>query len=176
MLKEVESRMLDAERLPLAQRPLDQMISAYEVLRQSNEIPLDDQRIVAARIVQLRRDKQIVQALKQIDQVQEQGQMEPPPPAPAPTRTNKGYDSIGQLQASAVYDGVSLPRLYRLVNPVDQRTMLYVKPSASLDPREHLGRVVGIIGATQYDPGLRLKLLVPDRIDVVESAVPAQSP
>jgi hypothetical protein len=130
------------------------------------------------RVSQLRRNAGVVESLQQLTQVREalgqrsvdevmgglrerqaQAEAQRPP-----------YDAVGRLLASAVYDGVNLPRLYRLVDPASGRTIAYVDPGAAPQAAGHLGAVVGIRGAARFDPSLKLRLFDVERIEHLAAA------
>ena len=75
------------------------------------------------------------------------------------------YDAVGRLLASSVYDGRTLPRMYRLIDPTTGKSLAYIKPDAPVDCTGYLGKLVGIQGATAYDPALKLKVINVKRID-----------
>jgi hypothetical protein len=174
-LADLEQRMIDAHQLPLAQRPLADLLAAYQTFTADAKLPIHDQRIVQARIVQLKRDMSLASALNQISNVQDSVSTQitnaqpftPTPPAPSTPR----FDVVGQLLASAVYDGQNLPRLYRLVNPADTRvTLAYVRPNDQVVPMSHLGRVVGIVGKPQIDDALHLQIIDPKQVQLYQAA------
>jgi len=172
LLSTVEERFAKAQELPVEQRPLAELLAAYELVKQSPSLTINDKRIVYARVAQLNRDIELAKALKSISNTQQQiaaAEQVVPQTQPAPTHAGRAYDAMGRLQASVVYNGKSLPRLYRLANPVNGQTILYVRPTDAVDPAAHLGRVVGLMGEIRYDPGLRLKLLEVQRIDAVQT-------
>ncbi|MFN0011324.1 MAG: hypothetical protein ACKVS8_06740 [Phycisphaerales bacterium] len=82
---------------------------------------------------------------------------------------NAIYKAIGRLMPSTVYDGIRLPKLYRLVTaePGNARTIGYLQPDASLDLDNKLNRVVGVIGESRIDESLRAMLLTPSRVDLL---------
>lgn len=78
------------------------------------------------------------------------------------------YIAIGRLSASIIYDGIKLPRLLRLQDPGTGRTVAYLEPNeAVFELGEMLGHLIGIVGTSDYDGGLRLTLIEPDRIDLL---------
>ncbi|MEM9883357.1 MAG: hypothetical protein AAF800_10605 [Planctomycetota bacterium] len=87
-------------------------------------------------------------------------------PAATPGGTSGGYDAVGILTASTVHTGGNQPQLFRLLDPTGRRTIAYLEP-ADVDTVQMLGRLVGVVGSTQYDPSTRLNLIEPDRIDVL---------
>jgi hypothetical protein len=78
------------------------------------------------------------------------------------------YAAVGQLEASTIYDGENLPKLYRIRNPQTGRTLGYVEPDDQFDYAEFLGRRVGVIGDRAYNGSLRLTLIKPERFDLLD--------
>lgn len=83
------------------------------------------------------------------------------------------YDAIGRLNASTVYDGDRLPLLYKLADPTNGHTIAYVMPGPNSKPSEALGLVVGLKGVRRYDETLRVNVIVPESIDVLETTTSA---
>ena len=82
------------------------------------------------------------------------------------------YDVTGQLQASSVYDGVKLPRLFRVAEPATGRTIVYVKPGPQFESHKALGRLVGIVGKTEFDAGLNLRIIAVEKLDILQVSQP----
>lgn len=84
-------------------------------------------------------------------------------------QSGRAYQLVGRMVTSAVYTGEHLPLLYRIqaTDPATgaNRTIGYVAPNADQDFRHLLGRVVGVVGATNHDQSLKLTVIEPDRID-----------
>lgn len=80
------------------------------------------------------------------------------------------YTMIGTLQPSTVYDGTRLPKMYRVqsVGDVNPRTLGYITPNDELSLDSKVGLVVGIVGQSQLDPGLRLNVIAPVRVDTLK--------
>lgn len=165
----LEAQLLDAGRKPLEEQPLEQLLAGYADALQKGGLSVLDQRIVGARIEQMTRQAEVAKLLKSLKQTQETvatstvAVVEPPKPRP---RT--AYNAVGQLLASGVYDGQSAPLLFRVVEPANLRTIAYVRPGKNFDTQGSLGRIVGVIGNTQYDPTLKLRVLDVEEIDVLE--------
>ncbi|MBL9120202.1 MAG: hypothetical protein JNL80_09845 [Phycisphaerae bacterium] len=85
------------------------------------------------------------------------------------------YDAVGRLNASTVYDGDRLPLLYKLADPTNGHTIAYVMPGPNSKPSEALGLVVGLKGIRRYDETLRVNVIVPDSIDVLEKTTTANT-
>lgn len=173
LVKALEGRLVAAYDMPLEQIPLDQFLSAYQKVGQEAQLSIGDQRIIQARLALLKRDMNLANALKQIGHVQRDVPVVAPalpttPQAPA-TPTALQFDMVGKLMASSLYDGQSLPRLFRLVNPANTNmTVAYVRPSEQVDLAPYLGKVVGITGNAQVDDSLHVNVVDPKDIALVE--------
>ena len=77
------------------------------------------------------------------------------------------FNAIGVLNASAVYDGVRLPELYRICDPMTGATIAYVEPNAEIPMGPMIGTLVGVKGASQFDPALRLSVISPLSVDLL---------
>ncbi|MEX0654011.1 MAG: hypothetical protein WD534_07160 [Phycisphaeraceae bacterium] len=173
-LREVEQRHLPAFNLPLEEQPFDRMIADYQAVRESegDALPQVDRRIIAHRLATMERNQRLASTLVRLAELREQSEQtdrELEQRQQERDARRPDYDAVGELLASTVYDGRSLPRLYRLVDPTTGRTIGYVEPSDEIQPRHMLGRVVGIVGDRQLDPGLRLRVFNLRRIDVLET-------
>ncbi|MDZ4755538.1 MAG: hypothetical protein SGJ11_13705 [Phycisphaerae bacterium] len=82
----------------------------------------------------------------------------------------KDYDAVGRLNASTVYDGDRLPLLYKLADPTTGHTLSYVLPGPTTKPSEALGLIVGIKGLRRYDETLRVNVISPEVIVVLDTA------
>ncbi len=85
------------------------------------------------------------------------------------------YTIVGQLQPSTVYNGQTLPLMYRIqsVGTSVPRTLGYIKPDPKFALESKLGMLVGVIGETAIDKELRLNVIDPVRVDLLQN-VPAQ--
>ncbi len=92
------------------------------------------------------------------------------PVQPAASSAGVAYDAVGILTASTVHNGSNQPELLRLVDPTARRTIAYVEPGGPVDTLQMLGKLVGIVGDTQYDPTTRLRLIDVQTMDVLTPA------
>lgn len=162
--------------LPLEQQPIEQLLAQYEALWETPNIPLVDRKIIAARLPMLRHRASVVAALKDVqsarkglstfdvEQLKRRPVANTDPGAPA-----RQYDSVGMLLASSVYNGVNLPRLFRIVELAQMRTIAYVRLKPSIAPATCLGKNVGIIGWTKFDPALKLDVIEVRELDILEN-------
>ena len=152
---------------PLEDQPIEQMIREYETI-QRQPLPAVDRQIVRMRLAALKKNQGIAQTLKDIRATQ--ASMTPAQEVQAIVREGRTrYDAIGRLQASSVYNGQNLPLRFRLIDPASGRTLVWVQPGNQVEPRRHLGRVVGLVGSQEYDPGVKTNVLTVQRIDVLEA-------
>ncbi|HZW09643.1 MAG TPA: hypothetical protein VFF69_07050 [Phycisphaerales bacterium] len=84
----------------------------------------------------------------------------------------RGYQFVGRLVSSSVYDGDRLPLMYRIVsvNESMPRTIGYIKPGAAdVETATKLGEIVGVLGTSELDEALQLRIVTPTRIDVLQA-------
>ena len=129
--------------------------------------PTADQRLIKARLVQLRYMGKAAKVLADIRALRTQIQGSDAQQAADQSRAPRiQYDAIGRLVPSAVYDGQRLPMLYRLIAPEDGATVGYVRPNETVRSTHCLGRIVSIVGKPRFDPALKLHIIEPRQIDV----------
>ena len=85
-------------------------------------------------------------------------------------RSRPAYTVVGRLMASALYDGRRLPLMYRLqsLDGPGGRTIAYILPNVELDLNAKVGGVVGVVGDARRDRTIKVRLIEPVRIDVLE--------
>lgn len=178
-LAELEARAIPELKKPVEEQPIQDLLAAYRSLRDREDVELtpSERQLVSLRIAVLQRNLQLREALAKIEASQ-QAEEEPPaatrdageaesPEAPPRDRVAaRDFDAVGKLLASSVYDGRSLPRMYRLVDPTARRTLAYLAP-ADVDARAMLGKLVGVRGESQYDPSLKLRIFEVESIEVL---------
>jgi hypothetical protein len=88
---------------------------------------------------------------------------------------SQSYSIVGRLVPSTVYDGSRLPLMYRIqsVGHAVPRTLGYVRPNEGVDIKSKVGEVVGVIGQSSLDLSLKLRVIRPERIDVLAPATSA---
>lgn len=83
----------------------------------------------------------------------------------------RAYQLVGRMVTSSVYTGANLPLLYRVqgTDPItgQPRTIGYIAPKKDQDLRHMLGRVVGVLGVMRNDAALGLKVVEPERVDLM---------
>lgn len=164
-LAELEKQIEVVRALPLEEQPLDEMIAKYEALQAKGGLSDADTYRVASRLATLRYNKRIAEGLKVIIEAREGGLRVTPAEPEVVT-----YDAVGRLLASSVYDGRTLPRMYRLVDATTGRALAYLRADGPVDTTRYLGKLVGIQGPTAYDPALKLKVITVKKIDPLAAA------
>jgi len=81
------------------------------------------------------------------------------------------YTAVGVLNASLIYDGTTLPLLFRLQDPSTGQTVAYVIPGDGFQLSTMLGTLLGIKGEKSYDDALKLDTLNPKTIDFLTARV-----
>lgn len=176
-LAQVESQMLPLFMRPVEEQPIDEMQAAYETVLQDPQLSASDRQIVKLRLMALERNRELATALQRIadarqrteqaavqareaeQQMIAQAERDQPPVR---------YDLRGVLESSTVYDGVNLPRMFRLVDPQTGRTIGYVHPgNLGETARAFVGRTVGIQGDVTYDETMKLNLIHVDDIRAI---------
>lgn len=94
----------------------------------------------------------------------------------AEVESSRQYTIVGRLSASTIYDGERLPLMYRVqsVGGPAPRTLAYVRPDDKLNIDSRLGQIVGVLGDATMDPSLRVNIITPVRVDVLEAATTVQ--
>jgi len=161
---DLEAKMESFQDTPVEERPIAELIAQYELLKAEGGLTQQQTYRVSSRLASLRHDKQIVEGLAVIAKAR-LPRSERDEPAEDVT-----YDAVGRLLASSVYDGKTLPRMYRLADPATGRAVAYIRPGGPVDTTGHLGRLVGVQGEQAYDPALKLKVIAVTRIDTLQAA------
>lgn len=165
-LQAVEDEIGPMFILPLEDQDLDMMAAAYEQARDDQSLTAADELVINRRLAAIERNRVIKDAVMATAtarvESEEREQQSKQPPGPVT------YDAVGRLMASSVYNGVNLPRMFRIVNPNGARTIAYVKPG-QVDAGIMLGKIVGVVGVTSYDPSTKLNIIDVKRIDVLDT-------
>ena len=166
-LKELQKKMELLLTKPLKDQPLDVMIGAYEKLLKKKGVSDIDKEFIGMKLEALTHNKELLALLATIEEAEKPVEVK----VKKPEHVVIEYNAVGQLYASAIYDGKTLPRMYRLRDPSSARTLMYVKPGGKVDGRATLGRLVGIVGVKSFDPSLKLDVIKVEKIDVLEKTV-----
>lgn len=93
----------------------------------------------------------------------------------AQVEATRVYSIVGQLQPSTVYNGDTLPLMFRIqsVGTSVPRTLGYIKPDSRFALESKIGQIVGVIGEASVDKDLKLNVITPVRVDLLQG-VPVQ--
>lgn len=153
---------------------LGELRQRYLVLAESSGTSAAIRSRAVLRAEQLRLQEEIQSRLADLRRMQEQTLLEVE--AIRETRrvleARADYAAVGRMNASAVYDGRRLPRLFRLQETGEGPTVAYLLPSSGVDLATLTGRLVGVVGTVRYDEGLRVNLITPARIDLLAETEP----
>lgn len=88
-------------------------------------------------------------------------------------RASRRYSVVGRLSTSTVYDGVSLPRLLRIVSIEGERgrTLAYLAPQDEQNLDARLGQIVGVIAPPPTEASQRVPILVPSEVDALDASL-----
>jgi hypothetical protein len=146
----------------------------YEKLNASAELNAIEKSLVTARLSLLESDLQKQEALEKIEALDRQMKIADENRKKADAAKPKSYIAVGQLSVSPLYTGRDLPMLYRLVNPLSGLTIAYIRPqqikdpdpsTVPQDPSRLVGQFVGVVGQKQFDPALKLNIVLAKEID-----------
>jgi len=166
-----EQRFQETHTLPLEEQPIVELLKTYQALAKQTNLESTDRHIVAVRIAELKHRVQVADAVRQIAAARENIQSDlihevlnderlAPP--------KQQYDARGLLEASGVYSGNALPRLFRIVEPTNRRMITYIRLRPGVDPSAYVGKYVGIAGPTVFDPALKIRLVEAQHLDVIQ--------
>lgn len=174
-LESLEAAFEEARSMPRAEldEALDELLA--EFTRTRNEAEDDesltralDQRIEWVKIRMQTRDqrRRIAEALAQYDAGADETAR-----AIEEWQDGRAYQLVGRMVTSSVYNGKNLPLLYRVqgTDPItgQPRTIGYIAPKQDQDLRHMLGRVVGVLGVMRQDASLGLRVVEPERVDLM---------
>ncbi len=176
-VKQIDARMKGAIDLPLEQQPTDELLADYQAAQLDPQLPPLDREIVKFRIATLKRNKALAEGLRQLTDAKAQAQAAKAAEREPQEMTGPvTYAAVGQLLASSVYDGVTLPRMYRIVAPGGGRTIAYIQPGQVRNATATLGKIVGVAGPMRFDPALKANVIDAKRVDVLEKTSEPSTP
>ena len=170
MVTAAEMRLQAVSDQLLDKQPLETLLADYETLHTDPSLTHVDRQIVQTRLAQLKRQMQLAETLKNVDDFRSALKRRTPlaDELEAQSRSTR-YTTVGQLLTSSVYNGDELPTLYRVVDPASYRTVAYVRPGTKSQATRYLGRLVGIVGKARYDGALKTLIVQADRVDLLEA-------
>lgn len=178
-IKELDQAFDRVNAQPLGEAEYETLISEYERTLQSlsGQITPRQRALLEQRlnILKFRKDlrQQQLALLNDSGTVQQQNQQVLQ--NVAQVESTRVYSIVGQLQPSTVYNGQTLPLMYRIqsVGTSVPRTLGYIKPDPRFSFNDKLGQIVGVIGDSSMDKDLKLNVITPVRIDLLQG-VPMQ--
>ncbi|MBX3390281.1 MAG: hypothetical protein KF691_12605 [Phycisphaeraceae bacterium] len=178
-IKELDQAFDRVNAQPLGEAEYETLISEYERTLQSlsGQITPRQRTLLEQRlnILKFRKDlrQQQLALLNDSGTVQQQNQQVLQ--NVAQVESTRVYSIVGQLQPSTVYNGQTLPLMYRIqsVGTSVPRTLGYIKPDPRFSFNDKLGQIVGVIGDSSMDKDLKLNVITPVRIDLLQG-VPMQ--
>jgi hypothetical protein len=171
-LAALEERYIAASKQPLAQQPISDLRMEYEMLMAAEDLADYQRDVIKLRIELLTTRQELQNSLKQIQSVKQEMAAADKARAEEDARKPKTYLAVGRLTASTLYSGEKLPLLYRLVDPLSGLTIAYIqlKPGSLADANPLLNQYVGVIGERNYDPALKLNIILTEQIDALHAA------
>ncbi len=86
-------------------------------------------------------------------------------------RQGRSFTVIGRVLRSSLYNGERLPLMYRIESvegPGFGRTTAYLRGDDERDFARFVGGIVGIVGNTQYDDALGVRIITADRVEALD--------
>ncbi len=170
-LGNLRRRFEQVSQLPLADQPLSLLKKELEKLM--GLAALSDRDLAIAKSLHRTVQNRIAakKAIEDIDKLEKKMEARARRRAKGP----KSYDAVGGLRVSTLYDGESLPRLYRLVERGGERTKVYIKPKEGQALSSLLGEIVGVAGEVRFDESLGIEILELERIDRLQASPTPES-
>jgi hypothetical protein len=190
-LKAVDTETLtklysDALKAPLDQVELDAVIAEFQRTIEKLEKEQGTDRLrkqLDARVRVLKMRQELQSSTRQANSAGQQLQEQAKQMSEELKRLEsmRQYTVAGRLVASSVYDGRTLPLMYRVLSPepTSTRTLAYVAPDATANLIDKVGKLVGVVGDSRFDESLRVNIIVPTRVDLlgtVGSVTPTPAP
>ncbi|MBX3381071.1 MAG: hypothetical protein KF805_13335 [Phycisphaeraceae bacterium] len=180
-IKDLDQAFDRVNSQPLGEAEYETLISEYENTIQSlsgqlspRQRALLEQRL---NILKFRKDlrEQQLALLNESGSAQQQNQQVLQ--GVAQVEQTRVYSIVGQLQPSTVYNGQTLPLMFRIqsVGTSVPRTLGYIKPDPRFNLESKLGQIVGVIGEASMDKDLKLNVITPVRIDLLQGIPMQQS-
>ncbi len=165
-LSQLDSRFATAAATAPVDRPVAALLADYRAARAGYDLTPGQSALVEARISVLQAWRDLQRAQRDLAAARAAA---PDPNTPTTARPVPDYTAVGKLMASTLYTGDQRPLLYRLVDPLTGLTIGYVEPREDRSLRLLLGQVVGIVGKTRYEPGLKLNVITVQRADALSA-------
>jgi hypothetical protein len=174
-LAKLENDYAAASKLPIVEQPVDQLIAGYTELANNPAVPPNAKQVVDFRLKALLVRKDALEQFKAVEQIRSemttkqtalQGEEKELRDRVEATKIVR-YTALGNLMSSSLQVGSQT--LYRLVDPVTGRTVVYLR---SNDPNisAAMGKFVGVSGEVITDDQINLTYVTPTKIEQVDPA------
>lgn len=178
-IKELDQAFDRVNAQPLGEAEYETLISEYErtIQQLSGQLSPRQKALLEQRlnILKFRKDLRQQQLALLNESGTTQAQNQQVLQNVAQVEATRVYSIVGQLQPSTVYNGQTLPLMYRIqsVGTSVPRTLGYIKPDPQFNLDSKLGQIVGVIGEASMDRELKLNVITPVRIDLLQG-IPMQ--
>lgn len=177
-LRDLEGAFDRLRTLPRAEQDaaLDELVAEYRRTREALDLSVPgapgvavslERRIQWLELRQRTRDERIA-LLRELGEVDQRIQASAD--RAEAWRAGRGFDLVGRVERSSIYNGINLPRMYRLVadDPVaGRRTVGYIRASSDgPDLTRLVGQIVGVRGTAVRDAQLGLLLIDPRDVEI----------
>jgi len=183
-IKELDQAFDRVNAQPLGEAEYETLISEYErtIQQLSGQLSPRQKALLEQRlnILKFRKDLRQQQLALLNESGSAQSQNQQVLQGVAEVEATRVYSIVGQLQPSTVYNGQTLPLMFRIqsVGTSVPRTLGYIKPDPQFNLDSKLGQIVGVIGEASMDKDLKLNVITPVRIDLLQGVQirPSQQP
>ena len=163
------------QKQPISERPLGELRQSYEALAAREDASLSVRRAAEHRVAVLRllekQQTEVVDARKDASQFRAKQAEYENQRRQIETRIKQVgvvvYTAVGQLDTSSIQPGGQ--PLYRLVDPADGQTVVYIRTSDATQTAM-IGKYVGVRGEVVSDQQLAVKVISPMSMEPVDSA------
>lgn len=164
---DLEATWLKVKGQPIAEAELGALFAAYTALSADPACEPGMKARSNARIQQLAVQQEVQAKLGEIRDAKARlsGECDQINSVAKAIEARSDYLAIGVLNASIVYDGATLPLLYRLQDPTSGQTVAYLVPDDSYTLSTMLGTLIGVRGEKCFDDALKLDTITPTTID-----------
>ena len=163
------------QKQPISERPLAELRQSYEALAAREDAPLSVRRAAEHRIGVLRlleqQQTEVVTARKDASQFRAKQAEYQNQRRQIETRIKQVgvivYTAVGQLDTSSIQQGGQ--PLYRLVDPADGQTVVYIR-TGDATQTAMIGKYVGVRGEVVSDQQLAVKVISPMSMEPVDAS------
>lgn len=171
-LESIWTRISEAPETPASD--VEELRGRYVALASSESSSASVKARATLRAEQLALQQQIQDRISELRRLQEQNliNLQAIRDVREVIESRTDYEAVGRLNTSLVYDGRRLPLLYRLQEAGEGATVAYLVPTSDFRLAEMTGQLVGVDGVVRYDEALRLNIITPDRVEILQETSP----